>query len=235
MDRDRHWSFDYCCWEHKWLQCCKCHWRKWEALSWRGLGCCLYPEASWDEIIILWLSDHPHTLMCCFVTALRRLLLKERHFFISLLIYFPSVASSFPYDTYALQWCLQTCLCRPQERSVPTSNKLLSIPQIAKKLNRRRIILQTLQMMNRGYTTSLWLFWKSVTEPGLGPKFLVSLCQTATTVWPFSLKVYICRVLRSEEWSPYLGWPPLCQVQEFLWSKHILQNRIQSQFEDTRT
>lgn len=58
------------------------------------------------------------------------------------------------------------------------------------------------------YTTSLWLFWKSVTEPGLGPNFLVSLCQTATTVWPFSLKVHICRVLGSEEWPPYLGWPP---------------------------
>lgn len=28
VDRDRHWSFDYCCWEYKWVQCCKCHWRK---------------------------------------------------------------------------------------------------------------------------------------------------------------------------------------------------------------
>lgn len=97
MDRDRHWSFDYCCWEHKWLQCCKCHWRKWEAPSWRGLGCYLYPEASWDEIIILWLSDHLHTLTCCFLTPLRGLLLKERRFFISLLIYFPSAPSSFHY------------------------------------------------------------------------------------------------------------------------------------------
>lgn len=96
MDTDRHWSFDYC-WEYKWVQCCKCHWRKWEAPSRGGLGCYLYPEASWDEIIILWLSDHPCALMCHLLTALRRLLMKAKHFLASLPMYFPSMSSRFPY------------------------------------------------------------------------------------------------------------------------------------------